>query len=208
VEWRPASSSKNDAGKVHEWTRLSERPPRVIAGEVLITKGAVEIDVDTLLGHREIVCPPLPSRHKRLIDQEYRLGVNQSNYHDWERDLRVEIKSEEKLLGVVYLIPEQDHAAYCALNGWSPISQDELAAALASKLGMSDMVPPDLPELDVGVGEEALKALLEADVGTNEDHGPPLAEPVQSSDPVLDRNVEDSLIEPVRLSASLDGCSS
>jgi hypothetical protein len=175
---------------------------------VLVTKGAVEIDVDTLLGHREIACPPLPSRHKRLIDQEYRLGVNQSNYHDWERDLRVEIKSEEKLLGVVYLIPEQDHAAYCALNGWSPISQDELAAALASKPGMSDIIPPDLPELESGVDEDALKALFEFDIGTTEVHDPPLAEPEESSDPILDGDIEARPTEAVRLFDSLERCSS
>lgn len=132
-------------------------------------------------------------------NQEYRLGVKQSNYHDWERDLRVEIKSNEKALGVVYLLLGQDHATYCALVGWSPISQDELAAALASKPGMSDLVPPDLPELNGGVDEEALNALFEADVGTTEVHGSPVEEPVKSPDTVLDEGIETCPIEAVRL---------
>jgi hypothetical protein len=141
-------------------------------------------------------------------NQEYRLGVKQGNYHDWERDLRVEIKSEEKVLALVYLLPGQDHATYCALVGWSPISQDELAAALASKPGMSDMIPLGLPELEYGVGEEALNALFEADIGTTEVHDPPMTEPVESSDPVLDRDLEESRMEVARLSTSLDQCSS
>jgi hypothetical protein len=62
LEWRPASSASiKDGGEVHEWTRLGERPPRVISGEVLITKGAVEIDVDILAGHSSIVSPPRSS---------------------------------------------------------------------------------------------------------------------------------------------------
>jgi hypothetical protein len=132
-------------------------------------------------------------------NQEYRLGVKQGNYHDWERDLRIEIKSGEKVLGVVYLLPGQDHATYCALVGWSPISQDELAAALASKLGMLDMVPPDLPELNGGVDEEALNALFEPDRGTTEVHGSPVEEPVKSPDIVLDEGIETCPIEAVRL---------
>jgi hypothetical protein len=200
LEWRPASSlSTKDAGEVHEWTRLSERPPRVIAGEVLVTKGAVEIDVDTLAGHREIVCPPLDSRLKRLIDQEYRLRVKQSNYHDWERDLRIEIKSQETVLGVVYLLPGEDHETHCTLAGWSPISQDDLAAALASKPGMSDIIPPDLPELNGGVDEEALNALFEADIATTEIQGSPVEEPENSPDVVLDEGPETCPIEAVRL---------
>jgi hypothetical protein len=131
--------------------------------------------------------------------QEYRLGVKQSNYHDWERDLRGEIKSEEKVLGLVYLLPGEDHVTYCALNGWSPISQDELAAALASKPGMSDVIPPDLPELNIGVDEEALKALFESDIGTTEVHGSPVPEPEKSPDIVLDEGPETCPIESVRL---------
>ena len=132
-------------------------------------------------------------------NQEYRLGVKQGNYHDWERDLRVEIKSEEKVLALVYLLPGQDHATYCALVGWSPISQDELAAALASKPGMSDIIPPDLPELNGGVDEEALNALFEADIATTEIQGSPVEEPENSPDVVLDEGPETCPIEAVRL---------
>jgi len=132
-------------------------------------------------------------------DQEYRLGVKQANYHDWERDLRVEIKSNDKVLGVVYLLPGEDHETYCTLVGWSPISQDELAAALASKPGMSDIIPPDLPELESGVDEEALNALFEADIGMTEVQDPPIAEPEECSDPVLIADSEVRLEEAVRL---------
>lgn len=60
LEWRPAVSrlANNVEEALGPWTRLGERPPRVVSGEVLITRGAVEIDVDTLAKHREIVCPP------------------------------------------------------------------------------------------------------------------------------------------------------
>jgi len=131
-------------------------------------------------------------------DQEYRLGVKQANYHDWERDLRVEIKSNDKVLGVVYLLPGEDHETYCTLVGWSPISQDELAAALASRPGMLEMIQA-LPGLDVGVGEEALNALFKADIGTTEVQDPPVAEPEECSDPVLIADSEVRLEETVRL---------
>jgi hypothetical protein len=140
--------------------------------------------------------------------QEYRLSLKQANYHDWARDLRVEIKSNDKVLGVVYLLPGQDHPTYCTLTGWSPISQDELAAALASKPGMSDMIPPDLPELDGGVAEEALKALLEADIGTEEVHGPPVVQSDEFADIILDEGINTSLIEAVSLPDPLKRCSS
>jgi hypothetical protein len=64
---------------------------------------------------------------------------------------------------------------------------------------MSDLVPPDLPELDSGVGEEALKALFEADIGTTEVEGPPVSEAEKSPDIVLDEGIETCPIEAVRL---------
>jgi hypothetical protein len=62
-----------------------------------------------------------------------------------------------------------------------------------------DMVPPDLPELNGGVDEEALNALFEADIGTTEVHGSPVEEPVKSPDIVLDEGIENCPIEAVRL---------
>ena len=61
LEWRPASAhpAAKDVEEAQEpWTRLNERPPRIIAGEVLVSSGAVELDVDTLAGLSIIVCPP------------------------------------------------------------------------------------------------------------------------------------------------------
>jgi len=136
-------------------------------------------------------------------NQEYRLGVKQGNYHDWPRDLRVEIKSDDTVLGVVYLIPEQEQAKNCPLAGWSPISQDELAAALASKLGMSDMIPPDVPELESCVDEEALKALFESDVDTTEVRDSPVLEAETSTDLVLDAGIETGPTEAVSFFALL-----
>lgn len=69
---------------------------------------------------------------------------------------------------------------------------------------MSDIIPPDLPELDGGVDEEAFKALLEADIGTEEVHGPPAGQSEESSDTNLDEGINTSLIEAVRLSDPLD----
>jgi hypothetical protein len=137
--------------------------------------------------------------------QEYRLSLKQANYHDWARDLRVEIKSNDKVLGVVYLLPGQDHSTYSTLARWSPISQDELAAALASRPGMSEMIEP-LPEMDSGVDEEALKALLEADIGTEEVHGPPAVQSDESSEMILDEGIHTSLIEAVKLFDPLERC--
>ena len=73
---------------------------------------------------------------------------------------------------------------------------------------MSDMIPLGLPELEYGVGEEALNALFEADIGTTEVQDPPVEEPVRSPDVVLDEGIRTSLTEAVRLSVSLDWCSS
>ena len=115
----------------------------------------------------------------------------------------MEIKSDDTVLGVVYLIPEQEQATYCTLAGWSPISQDELAAALASKLGTSDLIPPDVPELESCVDEEALKALFESGVGTTKVHDSPVAEPENSSDLVSDAGTEIGPTEAVSLSSSL-----
>ena len=115
----------------------------------------------------------------------------------------MEIKSDDTVLGVVYLIPGQEQATYCTLAGWSPISQDELAAALASKLGISDMIPPDVPEMESCVDEEALKALFESDPGTTKVHETLVAEPENSSDLVLDAGIETGPTEAVSCLASL-----
>jgi hypothetical protein len=72
---------------------------------------------------------------------------------------------------------------------------------------MLDMIE-DLPELDFGVGEEALNALFEADMCTTEAHGSPVPEPEKSPDIVLDEGIRTSLTVAVRLSVSLDWCSS
>lgn len=61
LEWRPVSSTlgapgAKDEGKPQQsWTRLNERSPRVTSGEVFVIRGAVEIDVDILAGHGDIV---------------------------------------------------------------------------------------------------------------------------------------------------------
>ena len=136
-------------------------------------------------------------------NQEYRLGVKQGNYHDWSRDLRVEVKSSDTVLGVVYLIPGQEQATYYPLAGWSPISQDELAAALAFKLGTSDMIPQYVPELESCVDEGALKALFESDVDTTEVHDSPVTEPENSSGLVLDAGTDTGPSEAVSFSSSL-----
>lgn len=109
----------------------------------------------------------------------------------------MEVKSSDTILGAVYLIPGQEQATNCPLAGWSPISQDELAAALASKLGMSDMNPPDVPELESCVDEEALKALFESDAGTTKVHDSPVPEPETSRDPALGAGTETGPTEAV-----------
>jgi hypothetical protein len=64
---------------------------------------------------------------------------------------------------------------------------------------MSDIIPPNLPEMASGVDEEALKALFEADVGTTEVHGSPVPESEKPLDLVLDEGIKTDSTEAVKL---------
>ena len=97
------------------------------------------------------------------------MAIKQTDFDDDSRDLRVEIKSHDKMIAVQYVYPGTNKVTYCELPGWSPLSEDDLAKALAAKLGTEIEILNDSVATESGVDEEALKALFESIDGPAQD---------------------------------------
>ena len=89
------------------------------------------------------------------------MAIKQTDFDDDSRDLRVEIKSHDKMIAVQYVYPGTNKVTYCELPGWSPLSEDDLATALAARLGTEIDVLNDNVATESGVDGAALKALFE-----------------------------------------------
>jgi hypothetical protein len=116
----------------------------------------------------------------------YRLAMRQENYHDWRGDLRIEIKTvDSKVVGVEYILPAMDEAIYCELPGWTPISQDDLAVHLASKVDAESAEMLNVDGAQEASGEElaALESLLASEEGPPRDiHGIVISEAFNQPD--------------------------
>ena len=133
-----------------EWTRMGERPHRISseAGQTTVI-GSLDIDLDHIITHSTLVCRiRLGFGQEADLNQEYRLAVKQSNYHDWREDLKVEIKTkDQRVLGTGYLVPAIDQVTHFDLGNWSPLTEDDQARVLASRLPAGAALPDEVVEV-------------------------------------------------------------
>lgn len=105
--------------------------------------------------------------------------MKQANSHDWAGDLRAEVKtSDSKISGTVYLVPEErQEPIYFDLAGWSPVSEDELATAMASRLrpGTTDTAEACVSIQEIGLEDAEVATLLASldDPPPQDIHGKP-----------------------------------